>query len=385
MGFFEKIFGKTKLYKQLVSFKELGGFMATFRPFGKHIYASDLVRSCIRPLAEHTSKANVKSSDKRIERLLNYKPNPFMNGKDFLAKCRNILEVKNTLFIFLSRDDRGRVTGFYPVPYEEFETLEYNGRLFVKFKFMNPDADDLIAPWEDLAVARKDYIFSDIAGEDNGAILATLDLISTTNQGLANAIKSTASLRGILKFTKAMFDEEDIKESKDRFVKDYMGISNSGGIAALDPTQEFIPVRMEPAITSDQQMKVFREDLFRYFGVNDDILMSKADESVLESFYTSRIEPFLVALSLELTSKCFTDRELGFDAYIHFESSKLLYASLGKKIQLFREVVLYGGMTVNEWRRIMNYADIEGGDDLIRRLDTAPVNATQEDVEDKEE
>ena len=85
MGVLQKIFGKTKLYQKYQHFKELGGFVAIFRPFGTEIYRSDLVRACIRPLAENTSKANPHSSDKSLERLLTYAPNPFMNGKDFLA------------------------------------------------------------------------------------------------------------------------------------------------------------------------------------------------------------------------------------------------------------------------------------------------------------
>ena len=109
MGIIQKLFGKTKLYQNYQRFKELGGFVAIFKPFGSQIYRSELVRACIRALAEQTSKANPHSSDKRVEKILTYSPNPFMNGKDFLAKSRNILEVKNTLFILIMRDDRARL------------------------------------------------------------------------------------------------------------------------------------------------------------------------------------------------------------------------------------------------------------------------------------
>ena len=147
MGLFQKLFGKTKLYQNYQRFKELGGFMAIFRPFGTQIYKSDLVRACIRPLAEQTSKANPHSSDKRIEKLLTYSPNPFMNGKDFLAKCRNLLEVKNTLFIYIARDDRGRATGFYPVPFSTYEAVEYQNGLFIRFTFQSDEMRELIVPW----------------------------------------------------------------------------------------------------------------------------------------------------------------------------------------------------------------------------------------------
>jgi len=384
MGLFQKLFGKTKLYQNYQRFKELGGFMAIFRPFGTQIYKSDLVRACIRPLAEQTSKANPHSSDKRIEKLLTYSPNPFMNGKDFLAKCRNLLEVKNTLFIYIARDDRGRATGFYPVPFSTYEAVEYQNGLFIRFTFQSDELRELIVPWADLAVARKDYLFHDIGGEDNSAILPTLDLISTTSQGVANAVKATANLRGILKNTKTMLDSEDVKASRDRFVQDYMSLENSGGIAALDPTMEFIPITMNPAITTFEQMREFRENVYRYFGVSEEIIQSKADEQVMEAFYQHRIEPFLVALSLELTRKVFTERELGFGAFIEFNSDRLQFASSKTKLALV-SMVDRGAMTPNEWRAVFNLPPVEGGDMPIRRLDTAEVEGKPSGDDSQEE
>ena len=114
-------------------FKELGTFISYFTPFGGDIYASDDVRSCVRALSEHTSKANPRCTVKEIERLLSIRPNQYMNGKDMLAKLRNILEVKNTAFLYIERDNKNKVIGFYPVPYSTFQAVEYKNRLFIKF------------------------------------------------------------------------------------------------------------------------------------------------------------------------------------------------------------------------------------------------------------
>lgn len=373
MGFWQRIFGKLKTFRESTSFEERGSYRATYTSFGNQIYKSEIVRSCVRPLAEHTSKASPKSSDKNLERILTYCPNYFMNGKDFLSKCRNILEVKNTLFVLITRDDKGKAVGFYPVPYERYEALEYNNGLYIKFKFKNPNASDLTASWDDLAVARKDYLFSDISGEKEDALLPLLDIVNTTNQGISHAVKATTNLRGIIKLTKAILDEDDVKESRDRFVRDYMGLENSGGIAALDPTMEFIPVNMSPTIVSADQTKDFRENVYRYFGVNESVVTSRANEEEMEAFYSSRIEPFLVAFSQELTRKVFTPREISFGAFILFESSRLQFASNKTKLSLL-QMVDRGAMTPNEWRATMNLAPVEGGDVPIRRLDTAPVS-----------
>lgn len=355
--------------------KELGAYQSTFSIFGSDIYRSDIVRSCVRPLADFSSKAEAKCNDERIERLLNNRPNLYMNGKDFLYKIRTRMEILNTAFIYLQRDDRGGVIGLYPVPYSYFEALEYQNGLFIKFYFSGEIQNALVLPWEDLAVVRKDYNSSDIAGDDNIAIVKTLELLNTTNDGLVNSIKATANLRGILKSTKAMLAPEAVKDAKDAFVRDYLSLENTGGIAALDSTMDFTPVTLTPLTATCDQMRELRENVYRYFGVNDDIVMGNMKTEQMENFYRLRIEPFLVALSRELTSKIYSGKAGAFaQNQIIYQADQFAFVSLDKKIQLFSTVVLYGGMTIDEWRALFNLGHIEGGDKPVRRLDADYIN-----------
>lgn len=385
-------FSKTKQRQSYDRYRELGSYSAHFVRFGKDPYQSEIVRSCVRPLAEFTSKAQARCSDPRLERLLNNRPNQFMSGRDFLQKIRIITELRNTCFIYIQRDNRGGVSGLYPVPYAGFEGMEYGNGLFVKFTFNGEAARQLVLPWEDLAVIRRDYYMGDIAGEENGAILNTLQMISTMEQGLSNAVKATANLRGILKSTKTMLSPDDVRKQKEQFVRDYLSLENEGGIASLDGTQEFTPISMSPITATYDQVKEYRENVYRYFGVNDNIVMGNMTAEQVETFYELKIEPFLSQLSAELTSKVFTKRELNFDNWIIFEQNKLAFASLDKKIKLFSTVVLYGGMTVNEWRLACNMVPIEGGDDRVMRLDAGTVDEStgnpinrREDEEENEE
>lgn len=380
MGIFSKF--REKIIGRIQRWREVGEYRSTFSGFGIEAYRSEIVRSCIRPLADFTAKAECKSSDPRIQRLINERPNIYMNGVEFRSKVRTLYELKNNVFIFIDRDDRGRVVQLFPVNYMRFEALDYNGKLFIRFEFENGDKKTI--PWEDLAVIRKDYANSNIVGEDNSVILSTLELISVSNQGIANAVKATANLRGILKSTKAMLSPEDIKKNKENFVRDYMTLENEGGIASLDATQEFTPITMNPVVTTYSQMKEFRENVYRFFGVNDHIVMNDMTPEQLEVFYETKIESFLVDLSTELTAKIFTERERGFGNYIVFEANRLQFCSLEKKIQMFSQVVLYGGMSINEWRTACNMAPIPGGDEMIRRLDAAPVEDPPKEKEEKE-
>ena len=384
MGLFSRL--RQRIKQRFQTWKEYGNYRAVFTSFGTDLYSSDLVRSCIRPLADFTSKARATSSDERIASILTYRPNLYMDGPEFLKKVRNYYELRNNCFILIDRDDRGRAIGFYPVPYAELEGLEYNGRLFIQFSF-NSNREKLVVPWADLAVIRNDYNRSDIVGDNNTAIIRTLQLASTLDEGLANAIKATANLRGILKSTKSMLSPADVRKQRDRFVEDYLTLENEGGIASLDATQEFVPIEMKPMLATYEQTKEFRERIYRYFGVNDKIVTGSVTSDEIEAFYEMRIEPFLVDLSTELTSKVFTDRQKSFAHFIVYEANKLQFASITKKAQVFSQVVLYGGMTINEWRHGCNLPPVEWGDKPVMRLDASqdPADYSGKDEEGGED
>lgn len=372
--------------RNLTSWREFGTFKSIFFPFGRNMYKSDIVRSCIRPLADHTSKANPVCKDKKLEMMLRMRPNPFMNGKAFLYKIRTMYELTNTAFIMILREDPikgNKPVGFYPVPYSAFEALQApSGEIYIEFSM--PNGQQLIVAWADLIVLRKDYNESDIAGDDNSPILETLDLIATSNQGISNAVKSTSNLRGIIKSTKSMLNPKDLKTMRDQFVEDYMGIANEGGVAALDATQEFKAIEINPTITNWSQMKEFRENCFRYFGVNDDIIMSKQKPEQMQAFYESKIEPFLIELSLEMTSKLFTSIEISHGNTVQYEADTIQFMSTAEKLALV-QMVDRGALTPNEWRAALNLHPLEGGDVPVRRLDTAPVEDVKDDKEDDED
>lgn len=363
-GAIKSIFGKPK---QLVtsSWQEVGSYQSYFTGYNSDLYANEVVRACIRTLAEHTSKANVKvlrdgkAGDQKLQRMIQYRPNFYMNGKDFLYKVRTRLEIDNVVFIYVMRDEIDRVIGLYPMPRATHQAKQFNGRLFIEFQFDN--GTKMIHAWDDLAVLRKDYNTSDIFGDSNSSISSSLELLNTTNEGMANAIKSTANLRGILQSKKAMLTDDDVKKMKDRFTSDYLDIANTSGIAAMDSMVDFIPVQLQPHIANYKNVEELRNNIYRYFGVNEDAIMSRISGDSWEAFYESRIEPVLLALGLELTNKIFTAREQGFNNEIVFESNRMQYMSTTNKLALV-QMVDRGALTANEWREVMNMAPIAGGD-----------------------
>ncbi len=371
----------TKVKERMTSWREYGSFRATFTSFGANIYASEIVRSCVRTLAEYTSKADIASSNKSVEMTLKYAPNVFMNGSELLGKIRTIYEIENTVFILMDKTPQG-VRNFYPIIYTNFEVLKTDdGMLFIKFRLKN--SKELIAAWDDLIVLRKDYYQSDIVGESNIPILNTLEMNHKADEALKNAFQSTANLRGVLKYgSTGGLSAEDLDAKKKQFIESYLSKENSGGIGVLDKNFEFQGVTLNPLTATWAQMKEYRENVYRYFGVNDKVIQSSMSADEAQVFYEAKIEPFLINLSLALSAKIFTSKQLERGAFVKLQSSAIQFISMTEKLNL-KQYIDIGAITINEWRKMMNMAPTSWGDEPIRRLDTATIKEDSKEGKDE--
>lgn len=384
---FEKIFGKpTQPKGEYTQLKLLNSYIPIFTPFGSEIYNSDIVRSAVDTIARNAAKLKPKHirrvngdiilQDSQIQRLLQTRPNPYMDAFTFYYKVITQLYLKNNSFVFIDFDSTGGVRGFYPVEFSNLELLESRDEIFARFSFIG--GDRVVLPYSSIIHLRRHFAKHDFYGESNDiALTPTLELINTTNQGIINAIKSSANLRGLLKFAQAMLKPDDIRKERDRFVTEYMDITNNGGVAALDAKADYIELKNDPKIIDKDQMNHIKQSIYDYFGVNENIIQSKYSEDEWNAFYESTIEPLAVQMSLEFTSKLFTEREQGFGNEIIFEANRLQYASTKTKVQLINTMMPLGVLTINEAREILNLAPVEDGDKRIVSLNF--VNAQIQD------
>src|SRR5699024_10916992 len=104
-------------------------------------------------------------------------------------------------------------------------------------------------------------------GDTNTAILPALDLAHTQNEGMENAIKSGATIRGILSYNQVLSPEK-LKEEKDAFVKDYLTAANHGGIAALDQKFSYTPLEDKAVDVDDKQLQAIKNKVYEYLGIN---------------------------------------------------------------------------------------------------------------------
>lgn len=380
------VFKKDKTEKNV--FKMVTMANNSYFAYDGKVYQSDLVRSCLRPYVKGIGKTmakhifeTVEDGKRKIEinprphiRFLLEEPNPFMTFQKLIEKTAVSLKLNGNAFILIVRNADGIPEGLYPIPAAGAETLWLpDGELGIRFYLNNGKMP--VFRYSNLIHLRGDYGEHDIFGDSIvPALQPLMDEINTIDKGLMSAIRNSSIIRWILKITQGI-KEQDIKQYAKDFVTNYMDIeqADSLGVAAIDSKSELTQVKPLDYVPNAAIIERVTNRVYKIFNTNESIVTSKQNEDEWNAYYESEIEPDVKQLQDEFTRKIFSRRERGSGNRIVFEASALSHASFSTKMQLV-QMVDRGAMTPNEWRTAFNMAPLDGGDEAIRRLDTAVVN-----------
>lgn len=373
---FSRIFGSDKS-NELHSATEmqiLEGNRAVFTPYRGDFQDDADIRACVDAIARNGAKMHprhIRNFDDKYENLnsnlykiIAKRPNELQNAYSFYYQVISNLEMYNDSFVYVQRDSNLKVTGLYPLDFNEGKLYEYQGKVWIKFKFGR--SKERFVPY-DSCIHLTRFVGKD--GMFGGSSIPIIKILSTKHildEGIINAIKTTQNIKGVIKSTKALLKPEDVKKMRDQFVKDFVTNGDKSGIGGLDATTEFTPVKIEPTTASDTQVKMINDKILSYFGISESIIQSKYSEDEWNAFYESVLEPIGLQMSLEFTNKIFTPTEKNFGNEILFESNRLQYASNRTKTELLR----YANniMTINELREVFNLAPREDGDVIMQDL-----------------
>lgn len=351
------------------------------------IYQSDIVRAAMRPkvkaigklVAKHVRQTVLKDNARKLEinpdayiRFLLEEPNPYMTGQKLQEKLASQLILNNNAFALIVRDEFGYPTEIYPIPAVSAEAI-YDKQYTLYLKFVFTNGKIYTFPYADIIHLRQDFNNNDIFGDPIAPALAPLmEIVTTTDQGIVKAIKNGSLIRWLLKFTSSM-RPEDLKKQAADFAANFLSIETGGtGVAATDAKADAQQIKPEDYVPNAAQMDRTTQRIYSLFNTNQKIVQSEYDENGWNAYYEAEVEPVVIELSNEYTRKIFTRRERGFGNRILFEAANLATASMQTKLNL-AQMVDRGALTPNEWREVFNLVPVDGGDEPIRRLDTAVV------------
>lgn len=375
MNLFNRIFRRNE--RARLERAELTGFTPTFTAWSGDAYANDIFRGGVDAIARNVAKLKgshvLTFSDHSraegkcsINRLLQVEPNPYMSAYDMYYRLATHYFLHNNAFAVIQRGNNGQAVGLFPVRATQAEFYaDPAGVLYVKLYF--PNGSNYTFLYSDVIHLKRHYNSNDLLGDDNEALAPALELAHTENEGIVNGIKAGVTLRGLLKFTQILSPEK-LQEQKDRFVKDFLTLENSGGVVATDQQTDYTPIESKPVVIEAGQMSMTRTKIYNYLGISEQIVNSSYNDDQWAAFYESVVEPFALLMGLEFTRKLFSPREQAFGNSILFESGRLQFISNGNKIALLKEIMPMGLLTVNQALEVLNLPSVPDGDRRIQSL-----------------
>lgn len=371
MGLFDFLFKKAPKPKGEYEgeFRLLTGYAPKFTRHGESIYESELVRSAIDARATHISKLKVEivgSAKPSLRVKLEHAPNQFQTWSQFLYRLSTILDIHNTAFICPVYDDFGEPSGIYaPLP-DRCELVQYKDVPYLRYEFSH--GKKAAIELEYCGIMTRHQYKNDLFGENNRALIPTMDLIKIQQQGIEEGVNSAASFRFMAQVNN-FARPEDLKKERERFTEyNLTRDTNKSGFLLFPNTYTNIQqISNKPFVVDAETMKIIKDTVYGYFGVNEDVLFNKAYGDAWTAFYEGAIEPFAIQFSEVLTKMLYTFREQSQGNMIMATANRLQYLSNNEKLNVTAQMLDRGLFTLNEAREIWNLSPVDGGDVRIIR------------------
>ena len=353
-------------------FKLMNAYVPTFTTFEGGLYEMELTRAAIHSFATHVSKLKpeIKGSNNQIlERKMQFQPNKLMDTKKYLYRLATVYMVDNTAFITPLFDEYDQIDGFYPLLTSNCRIIDYQGKRYLRYSFGNGNFGCI--EFDKVGIMNQFQYKSEVFGESNACLRPTMDLIHTQNQGIIEGVKNSASLRFMAKVAQVLKDK-DIEAEKKRFISENLSASNNGGVLLFDQKYEEVKqIDSKPFVVNPIQMSQIKENVFNYFGTNENILQNKFNSDEWNAYYEGKIEPFAIEASLVHTNMTFNQREVAFGNQFMFTANRLQYLSNAEKLNTVTQLFDRGFITHNQGLEIFNMSAVEDGDKRYVRKEYA--------------
>ena len=363
MGVFDLIFKRPKPMQQVNGyFKMLEGYTPIFSSYDGGVYEMELTRACIHTFATHCSKLlpTVNGPDARdLQRLLDARPNPLMTSAQFIYKVATIYEAQNTCFIVPILDKLDKLVGFYPVNPTQTEVIDVQGEPWLRYTF--PSGDKAAIELSRCGVVSKYLYKSDIKGENNKALLPTLQLLNVQNQGIEEGIKNSASFR-FMATVNNFAKDKDLAAERKNWVDKNLG-ADAGGLALFPNTYTNVQqIQSQAKIVDPEQMNLIQTRVLNYFGCNEDVLQNKTVGDAWSAYYEGKIEPFAIQLSQAMTCMTYSKNERTRGNAIVWTANRLQYMTNVDKLQVSSQMFDRGILSTNDIMDIWNLPHVPDGD-----------------------
>ena len=324
--------------------------------------------------ATHIARGQVvhvlKDADGRIRQIkrnsdytkLFMRPNPLMTAQEFKYAMAWQAQMTNTAFAWIRWDDRMRPVEIWPLVYLEFEIRQLVGRQGYAIALRTPEGERITVSMEDLVILRRKYDGATYAGGSNEALRGSIEVMQDMYSSLREAMRVSNKVHGLFTQKNAMLATKSAEQAQKDFAKRIKEAEDTGGIVALDATEQYTPLNVSTWAANAAQMKELEKRLYTYWRTPEDVVSNTASEQTMMNYFDAIVEPFWEEMGEAFTKALFTRREQDFGNAIMVTSAATTGASWVTKLNIINSTKEIGLLTKNQYLELLGYPPVDDGD-----------------------
>lgn len=288
-------------------------------------------------------------------------PNDMMTRQDFLYSMAWQLHLCNLALAWIKWEGAHPVA-IYPLIYLNFEVRKRTDGGYAVL-FSDVDGERYTLPIEDLIVIRRKYNGVGYTGQGNDAIKNTLDMVSSLDEGLKQAVEISNKIHGILRQKNAMLATNSAENLQKSFFNRLKSATDNGGVISLDATEDYTPLSVSAWSANAAQQKQVTDRVYTFWRTPEEVVRNIASEQIMQNYYDAIIEPVWEEMAEAFTKALFTKKEQGYGNRITVTSGAATGASWATKLSIVANTKDLGLLTPNEYRELLGYAPVKDGDE----------------------
>lgn len=324
--------------------------------------------------ATHIARGQVvhvlKDADGRIRQIkrnsdytkLFMRPNPLMTAQEFKYAMAWQAQMTNTAFAWIRWDDRMRPVEIWPLVYLEFEIRQLVGRQGYAIALRTPEGERITVSMEDLVILRRKYDGATYTGGSNEALRGSIEVMHDMYSSLREAMRVSNKVHGLFTQKNAMLATKSAEQAQKDFAKRIKEAEDTGGIVALDATEQYTPLNVSTWAANAAQMKELEKRLYTYWRTPEDVVSNTASEQTMMNYFDAIVEPFWEEMGEAFTKALFTRREQDFGNAIMVTSAATTGASWATKLNIINSTKEIGLLTKNQYLELLGYPPVDDGD-----------------------
>lgn len=335
---------------------------------GQNIYMNDVVQQTLDCIVNELKKLNPTHVryegfdpvpvDGPLQQVLN-DPNPLMTTSEFIEKWAWMLLLTYNAFIYVQRNDKGTVTGYYPLNPQQVTFMETpDGKLYLKLRFGSGYESTI--PYDSIIHLKTHFAQNDLMGgneygqPDQEHIKKTIGINDDLLEGLRKAMKVSCAVNGVVKY-KVMMDEERMKKNIEVFEKKLQ--DSESGLLPMDTKEEYLPLNRDIRLVDKDTLEFLDKKIMRNWHVPANIVLGSYKTEEYASFYQAALEPIIISASQGFTKKTFTKQQAGgYKNKIMFFMKELIFADTSQTLAVVKELAQTGALFENEKRVAFGFA-----------------------------